>query len=205
MQTDSEQIEELKKQIEKLENQIDGNSQAKSEINKEEESPLYDIYSWRAAVYFNKDKTWFTLMSVASVISVILALLFENFMLVFAIIVMGFYIYVLNTIKPITVTNSITNKGVRIEKELFLWSEINYFWISEKDKELLINLELNGMKGGRTILVGKGDLNKILVELSKHEDYKEPTGLNAFVARLNTGRYKKLTEINNSLSSTKKI
>jgi hypothetical protein len=205
METNSDQIEQLKKQIEKLESQIEGNSETKSEIKKEEESPLYDIYSWRAAVYFNKDKNWFTLMSIISVISVILALLFENFMLVFVIIAMGFYIYVLNTIKPITLRNSITNKGIRIENELFLWSDIDYFWISEKDKELLINLELLHLKGRRTILVGKGDLNKILVELTKHEDYREPTGLAAFVSRINTGRYKKLTEINNGLSSTKSL
>lgn len=196
METNSEQIEQLKKQIENLEKQIQNDNSTKEEIKHEEENPLYDIYTWKSAVYFNKDKNWFTFMSILSVFSVILALLFENFMLVFVIIAVGFYIYVLNTIKPITLRNSITNKGMRIEDEIYLWSDIDYFWVSEKDGELLINLELKNFKGRRTILVGKGDVNKILVELTKHEDYKEPTGFTALIARMNTGRYKKFTEVN---------
>ncbi len=204
MQPESEQLEKLKVQIEELEKKIASSEETSSEIKEEEKSPLFDIYTWRSAVYFNKDKSWFTLITIMSVVCVLLALLFENFMLVFVIIFGGFYIYVLNTIKPITLRNSITNRGIRIDDELYQWGEIDYFWISEKDKELLINLELKSLKGRRTILIGKGDVNKILFEITKHEDYRQPTGLSALVARLNTGRYKKLTEIE-TLTSTKKI
>lgn len=204
MDQDSEKLEQLKAKIEDLEKRLEADSNNETEIRKEEETPLFDIYTWRSAVYFNKDKSWFTLMTVFSVISVLLALLFENFMLVFVIIAVGFYIYVLNTIKPITLRNSITNKGIRIDDELYLWNDIDYFWISEKDNELLINLELKFFKGRRTILVGKGDMNKILFELTKHEDYRQPSGFAAIVARLNTGRYKKFTEIS-GLSASKKI
>lgn len=204
MEPESEVLKKLKDKIEELEEKISSSSETTSQIKEEEESPLFDIYTWRSAVYFNKDKNWFTLITILSVVCVLLALLFENFMLVFVIIVVGFYIYVLNTIKPITVRNSITNRGVRIDDELYLWSDIDYFWVSEKDKELLINLELKYFKGRRTLLIGKGDINKILFEITKHEDYRQPSGLASLVARLNTGRYKKLTEME-TLTSTKKI
>jgi multisubunit Na+/H+ antiporter MnhG subunit len=189
-------IEELKGRIAELEKKLLVDKDFSKQVQKIEEKPLHDIYTWTAPdrIVPRKPKSWYTIVGLISIVCIFLSILMGNFMLVFAILAIIFLIYVISTVPSQIVECAITNKGVRVQDEVFLWNDIDHFWISKRDEQLVINIELKEFKGRIIVLVGSGDVDRIVMEMVKHEDYREPKGFEAIVHKVTEGEYKKFTE-----------
>lgn len=198
--TDSkkELITELKNKIEELEKKIDDSNSA--ELSNE---PLKSIYSWEAhdRITMSDNKNWYLTVSVISVLSILFSLLTQNFLLVVIIIGLVFIVYLINTSTPLVIKNHITNKGIRISNELYSWVDIKHFWISERNGHTIINLELIEQKGRIFVLIGDGDVYKIVNHILEYEEYKEPKGIINSIAE---GKVKKITEFMKDKDDKKK-
>ncbi|MBD3362778.1 hypothetical protein GF362_03595 [Candidatus Dojkabacteria bacterium] len=190
------QIETLKKKVEELEKELKENKKLAKKAKEDEKKPIYNLYSWKAPdrIVVEHSKTWYTIVVTIAVIGIFYALLTYNFLFILAILAIIFLIYAINVVPPLEMQNHITNKGVRVGDELYLWKDIDYFWVTERHDQLLLNIELKNYGGRVILLVGEADINKILVEMVKHEDYREPKGLASLISRLVEGKHKKLTE-----------
>lgn len=196
----SEELEQLKAKIKLLEDKLNSDSSLKEKIQKEETTPLQKIYEWEAPdrVHIKRDKMWFTKVIVIISISVLFAFLTENYMLIVAVLALGFFLYIASSTSPRIVKNAITNKGVMIDDNHKIWDEIDYFWVSERGGELVLNIELKELKGRLILLKGNGDINRIVFEMIKHEKYKEPSGLYSLISTVTEGKRKKLVDFSSS-------
>ncbi|MCA9385387.1 hypothetical protein KC717_01930 [Candidatus Dojkabacteria bacterium] len=191
-----EQLTELKQQIERLEKELSSDAEGANTISSNTNVPIKELYAWEAPdrITLVKSKAWYTTLATTAGVVIFIALLIENFFLIPAILAIIFLIYVMNTVPPKNIRNIITNKGVQIDSEFYLWKDIECFWVSEREGEMIINVELTDYKGRIMLLLGKGDINSILTEMIKHEDYREPKGIGSVMSRLVDGKNKKLTD-----------
>jgi hypothetical protein len=196
MTTSYSEIDVLKKKIEELEKQVTSNSSHMAEQRKIEEAPLFKLYEWTAPDRINVRRTikWYNTVIAISAIAIIFAILTSNYILILVIVALGFFVYVSTATPPQIQKLAVTNKGILVDEKIFYWTDIEYFWVSERDKNLAINIELRNLKGRIVLLQGDGEITKIVTEMLNHEQYREPTGLYTFISNMTDGRGKKITE-----------
>jgi hypothetical protein len=190
-------------EIESLDKTI-GQEKEIQKILLEETMPLETIYKWDAPerVFEKRDRRWYVIVASVAMGAIVLSALTNNFVLIFAIIALVLVLYTLNTIPPHIINHEITNKGVHSFDNLYTWKNIQSFWVVKRGKEFVINLEvkLNSETSHRRmiILVGSGDLQKIVAYLVRHIDYLSPNevGINPF-NRFIEGEYLPLLKIVN--------
>jgi hypothetical protein len=192
----TKELEELKNRIGELEKELKENKVAKKKAKKEESMPIHDVYTWHAPdrVYTERTSTWYIVVAFVACFSIVVAFLLGNWPSILAICAIIILVYVLNVIPPNTIKLAVTNRGIRIEEELFLWNDIEYFWVSERSGQLVLNIHLLNQAGRVVALIGSGDVNKILKEIIKHEEYREPRGMEGLISSLLEGRRKRLTD-----------
>lgn len=190
------EIELLKEKIAKLEQDIAGNPALKEKFHQEEGKPIHNLYKWKAPerVFAKRTKSWYSTVGAVSFFGIAWALLTNNPLLILTILVILVLFYALSMVPPNIVEHAITNKGLKISGELFQWKEIKYFWVSDRQGELTFNVELEENKGRLVLLAGEGDVNLIISEIIKHEEYKEPRGVEGIISHFTEGKRKKLTD-----------
>lgn len=193
MEISEDQILELKNKIQELERKLEEDKGSYPRKKIEQKMPIHEIYHWEAPdrIELAHSKGWYTAVATISIITIFFALINSNFMLVLAVIAIVLLIYVINSVPAKQVRNSITNKGIKIAEDHYLWSDIDYFWVSERGGKLVINIEQREYRGRLYALVGDGDINRIVTEMIKYEDYREPKGLINFLV---DGKSKKITD-----------
>lgn len=105
--------------------------------------PEKELYRWEAQARPFKRRTREFYSTVAAfVILLSLILLFaKEFLLIGVILSMGFLAYVLASVPPGNLTNSLTNKGVRTAGKVFYWQEMSRYWWEEKWKQTQLSME----------------------------------------------------------------
>lgn len=169
-------IKELREEIRRLDEQISG-AQNIQKVLEEEKKPLYVYYQWTAPerIYTPRDRRWYIIISSIAMFVIVMALLTNNFGLVFAVIALILLVYALHSVPPVEVTHELTNKGLSTFSRLIRWKEIDSFWVSKRSNHTLINFAINenNVDGGEKliILLGNGDLDKIVQYMSQFIDY----------------------------------
>jgi hypothetical protein len=192
---------QLKNELHKLDETIE-ESKRLQQIVSEEGKPIYTVYSWKAPerIFEPKSKNWYVSLGTVAMVIIVISALTANFGLIFAIIALILFIYALNTIPPKMVTYEITNKGMKVHNSLFTWRNILGFWVLERGKHVIINMEVhtrfNSLNYERVMLLkGEGDINKIVTYLVQHLDYlssrEVPTNI---IARYTQGAYQPLVK-----------
>lgn len=197
MTSSKEQLEALKNQIAELESKLESEKSEKADkISVDDSRPIKNIYSWKAPdrIYPKRTKNWYIVVSVFAIITIFLSLIFQNFTLILAVLAIIFLVYALYTVPPNIIENTITNKGVKSGDQFFLWKDTDYFWLAERNDEFIVNIELKNYEGRINLLVGEGNINRIITELIKSEDYREPKGFSGFIDRITSGKHKKISE-----------
>lgn len=194
------EIDLLKKKIELLEKQISLDSENKINQQKIEQEPLFKIYGWTAPDRINIRRTpkWYNGLIIGVVLTILFAILTNNYILILVVVALGFFVYVSTAVPPQIQNLAVTNKGILVDEKMYYWTDIEYFWVSEKDKNLVINIELKDLKGRLVLLQGNGDITRIVTEMLNHEQYREPTGLYTFISNFTDGRGKKITEFSSN-------
>lgn len=187
-------IEELEKKINQLENQL-LNQKDKKKTKKTE--ILTKIYKWKAPnrIYINHTKSWYIIVSIIAIITILTSLLTENFILVVVVITVIILLYAINSVPPTEIEHEITNLGIKTNENLIYWKDIEYFWITERSQQKILNIELKEHKGRKIYIIGKGNLEKIAEELLANIEYRTPKGFEGFISNFTEGKAKNITDI----------
>jgi len=190
-------LSKLREEIDELEKQINDKKRQQL-ILAEERAEIRDLYSWRAPErpFSNRSTRWYIVVGTISIITIILAILTYTLLLVVAVIATLTLLYAMSTVPPVIFEYTITNKGLKINKRLFLWSQIPKFWITERGKDIFINFELfDQNQKNLTILEGEGDIRIIAKELVKYIDYLSPREVaNDIIMTLTGWRHRSISD-----------
>jgi hypothetical protein len=148
------------------------------QIIMEEQAPMRLLYEWKAPerVYTQRTRKWYVGVAVIAMLIIAYSALTANVVLIFLVIAMMLVIYSLASIPPHEITNKITNKGLNVFDNLYIWRNFIYFWVTKRGNEHVIHLEFKEKYTDvyyqrMILLTGKGDLKQIVFELLKHIDY----------------------------------
>ncbi len=207
-ETKAPNIDELRNQIDELEAKIrDAEMAANARL--EEAAPIRTLYRWNAPerLYTPKSRNWYVGIAFIVVIIVAYSALTGNYLLILALIMLLMLIYALNTFPPKMVEHEITNKGLKTFNKIYMWNKIESFWVSERSKEYVININLiEGQVNRMILLVGEGDVSTIVTELVKRVDYINPGGTKQdILSKLTEGKHIPLTQFLDVFGESKKL
>ncbi len=89
------------------------------------------VISWQAPefVFHRKTADWFWAVGIITISLTVGTILIKNFLLTFLVGVSGFSILMYGAKKPSIVNFSISNKGVVVGGKLYLFENLEYFWV----------------------------------------------------------------------------
>jgi hypothetical protein len=124
------------------------------------------VYQWQAPSRpFKKHKRqYFT--TIATIVLLLCLILFfaGQFLPIAVVIAVAFLSYIMATIPPQTITNSITTYGVRNEAELYFWDELGRFWFEKKHNDDVLYIEVIRFPFRLALLTGQ-EPKEILTEI----------------------------------------
>lgn len=124
------------------------------------------VYQWQAPSRpFKKHKRqYFT--TLATIILLLCLILFfaGQFLPIAVVVAVGFLSYIMATIPPQTVTNSITTFGIRNEDDLYYWEELGRFWFDKKHDQNILYIEVDRFPF-RLSLLTASEPQEILTEI----------------------------------------
>lgn len=168
-----------------------------------EKKPVETLYTWEAPErdYDPKTKKWYLGLGIIALVFIAFAALTNNILLVFAIIALVVVIYTINTIAPRNITHQLTNKGLYTFDTLFLWKNMTAFWITQRGRKFLMHIEFRGKSTNSSyqtmiIMIGKGNLEKIVTNMVQFVDYLGPNEIDlSILTSWSQGKYLPLFDI----------
>lgn len=128
------------------------------------------VYNWQAPSrpFKKHNRQYFT--TIATIVLLLCLILFfaGQFLPIAVVIAVAFLSYIMATIPPQTITNSITTFGIRNEAELYFWDELGRFWFDTKHGQEVLHIEVNRFPFRLALLLGsesKEQLTEILSEI----------------------------------------
>ncbi|MCX7928421.1 MAG: hypothetical protein N2558_01935 [Patescibacteria group bacterium] len=152
-----------------------------SEPIKKNKSEEVEIFSWEGpnipVVKYNKE-FWLSAVVIGGIISLILYIT-EGIIPVILIIALGFFYFVLSSVKPETLKFSITNKGIKIQENLIEWNYLYRYWFSYWMGNTILVFQTSRFGGRLEIVINKDDKNKIRQALSDYvyEEQNTPSNI----------------------------
>jgi hypothetical protein len=128
------------------------------------------LFSWNAPsrLYKKRNRDFYTTIAALVFLISIILLLAREFLLIGVVMAFGFLSYVLASVKPEPIENTLTNKGVRTHDKLYLWPEISRYWWEEKWSTHLLHLEYPPQFPHKVILLAtseqKTDIDKVVAK-----------------------------------------
>lgn len=116
--------------------------------------PEFEILKWQAPSRPFKKRNRQFYVTVATITFLISLILFfaGQFLPVAVVISVAFLAYVLYSIPPDTVTNTVTSYGIRTENKLFYWEEMGRFWFDRQTGQDVMNVEVVQFPGRIALL-----------------------------------------------------
>lgn len=115
----------------------------------------------------HKKQYFTTILTIALLLCLIL--FFAGQVLTVAVVLaVAFLSYIMATIPPHTVTNSVTTLGVRNEEALYYWEELGNFWFEKKHADEVLYIEVGRFPFRLALLLGgqsKEELTELLSEV----------------------------------------
>ncbi len=167
------------------------------------QKPVTTVYTWEAPErdYNPKNKRWYLIMGIVALFFIALAALTQNYLLVFTIVALVVVIYTINTIPPHDTTHQLTNKGLYSFNTIFLWKNMISFWVTQRGRKYFLHIEYKGKASDvsyktMVILVGKGNIEKIVTYMVGFVDYLGPDEVSyGALSEYSHGKYVPLLDI----------
>lgn len=102
---------------------------------------------------YNRGRLWYTLMMLAGLALLIVAVASANFLFAFIIIMFALILYMTTLAQPRRIRFGITDFGVRVGRSFYLYKEIGRFWFVYEPPEVKnLYLELKNPVQGRLVI-----------------------------------------------------
>jgi len=135
------------------------------------------LLAWQSPsrIYHKHSKDFYTSIGTILFLVCIILLFLKQFVLILAIISFGFFVYVLDNVKPDTLSHQITNKGIFTNNKLFYYPQLGRFWIQKEHGQSILYLEnLIGFPPRLFLLLNDQDSEKIEQTLKKYLVMQKP-------------------------------
>ena len=134
------------------------------------------IYEWQAPSRPFKQHNRQYYSTVATVVLLLSLILFfaGQYLPIAAVLAVAFLSYMLSSIPPHTVTVQLTNYGLRLEKELYYWEELGWFWFKEKYGQEMVYVETSRFPNRLALMVGEAETDVLRLIFSEVLLEQEP-------------------------------
>lgn len=125
------------------------------------------ILSWEAPArpFRPKDKSFYITVAILVTLLMLIAFLFQEFLLMGVILALAFVSYVLAFVPPNDIRYKISTQGVTIGDHFYFWHELASFWFKEKEAHKVLFIQ--------TYLRFPGQLMLVLGDQSQEEVQKQ--------------------------------
>lgn len=168
--SNSSRVSENPKNQDTQDNSDNQNFQGNQYFPDYEKPPVEElVFQWQAPSRpFKKRKRQYFTTITTIVLLLCLILFFAGQILPVAVVVaVAFMNYILATIPPQTITNSITTFGIHNENDFYSWDEFGRFWFDKKHDEEVLYIEVSRFPFRLSLLVGTADKEELTEILSE--------------------------------------
>lgn len=132
------------------------------------------VFQWQSPSrpFKKRKRKYFT--TIATIVLLLSLILFfaGQVLPVAVVIAVAFLSYVMATIPPHSITNSITTFGIHNDSNIYYWEELGRFWFDKKHNDNVVYIEVNRFPFRLILLLGKEkeeDITEILSEVLINE------------------------------------
>ena len=137
---------------------------------------------WQAHEYnhYERSTDWYWAVGIVTLSVVALSIIFNDFLLAVLFLVSIFTLMLYAHRKPLLVDYEINKKGVRVEKTIYIYSNIESFWVDSHVDHHAPKLILRSTKMIMPIIVipltevHPDDIHSYLIEFLPEEEHHEP-------------------------------
>lgn len=169
----SPNIDELKNEVAALQAKIQGLEKSPTQKPKKAVRTLFRWQSF-SRPYTRRGARWFiyTFLLVATIILVLLFV--REFFIIAPVLALAFVTYVLATVPPEIVENTITTQGINTTGHTFIWEELDDFWFTQKGGFTMLNFDTYlPLQRTVVVLINKEDKEKIKEILARYRPFRE--------------------------------
>jgi uncharacterized small protein (DUF1192 family) len=166
-------VAELKKELASLQQEI---ARLEDRGRGEKQKAVRTLFRWQSfsRPYTKRNVKWFV-YSLLLVATIILVLLFvREFFIIVPVLALAFVAYILATVPPEIIENSITTQGINTAGSSYIWEELDDFWFTQKNGFVMLHADTFLRWPRRLmILINADDKEKIKNILVRYLPYRE--------------------------------
>ncbi len=127
-----------------------------------------------------KSKQWYWYVGIITVLFIVLAIVFKNYLFGFLILIGGFLMFALATKEPMILPVEVSQHGVRVHEDMYAYTTISAFWVGEnKNNEPILLLASSRKIAPIISLIIEPHINimqlrEYLLEFIEEVEMKEP-------------------------------
>ncbi len=129
-----------------------------------EYDPVRELLTWQAPArpHMVRGRSFYTTVATLVILLSCIAFFFQEWLLIGAMIALGFLVYVLNFVAPSDIIYKFSTQGVTIGDHFYHWEELDSFWFEKKGEQHLMYILTRFRFPGMLILViGETDQDRI--------------------------------------------
>jgi hypothetical protein len=119
-----------------------------------EDKKLLLEWSAPSRPFKKRDKDFFTTISVMAILFIVILFFMKEFLVILVVMALVFLVYVLATVPPEAVTNSIFTTGLQNGLHGYGWQDLQYYWFEDKwGQKMLVARTKNNLPGAVYMLL----------------------------------------------------
>jgi len=119
-------------------------AQAKAQTSTlKSQSTLQVLLSWKSPtrVFKKINREYITTISAILVLIGVILIFLKEWFLIAVLLALGFFYFILSTIKPEETEHQITNQGVVTAGKAYSWDQLVRFWFEQKDDQKMLFID----------------------------------------------------------------
>lgn len=125
--------------------------------------PVRELFSWKAPArpHTVRGRSFYTTIATLIILLSCIALFFQEWLLIGAMLAFGFLVYVLNFVAPTDIAYRFSTQGITIGEHFYHWDELDSFWFEKKgDQRLMYVLTRFRFPGMLILVLGETDQDR---------------------------------------------
>lgn len=128
------------------------------------------VFEWSAPSrpHKQRQRKYFGTIAIFVVLIGLILFFLSQFLLIGVVIAIAFLVYVLEMVPPGMVDHQITTFGIRVEKTLYYWDELGFFWFGQRYGQKMVHVEVARFPWRLTMMLGnvpEDDLKTLLSQV----------------------------------------
>ena len=127
------------------------------------------VFQWQAPsrAFKKRKRQYFTTIGTIVLLLCLILFFAGQILPVAVVIAVAFLTYIMATIPPQIITNSVTTFGIRNEENLYYWEELGRFWFDKKYDDTILYIEVDRFPFRLSLLLGKESKEELIEILSE--------------------------------------